>query len=236
MALERNNLPADTFTRQCIVQVLLQTQSETAVLHLPACCEGKRIFQAVSDRTGVHQDQFYVTLAGKRVLPTSQLQLRELDSLMMLLPLVGGQKKKPKGTRNAGNNGVKRELVFKENHQEYALVTKMEGNRRVALTCLDGVKRQGLIRGAMKRGSVNRVRVGDLVLVGLRDYQDLKCDVFHRYDQEEVYKLRSYGELDPSFKLDDGREGGAHDVGENDDIEFGDLSEGELGESEIDNL
>ena len=35
--------------------------------------------------------------------------------------------------------------------KEYAQVTKMLGDGRVALMCYDGVARQGLIRGTMRR-------------------------------------------------------------------------------------
>eukprot|EP00658_Telonema_sp_P-2_P054227 TRINITY_DN43148_c0_g1_i4.p1 TRINITY_DN43148_c0_g1~~TRINITY_DN43148_c0_g1_i4.p1 ORF type:complete len:145 (+),score=43.85 TRINITY_DN43148_c0_g1_i4:63-497(+) len=138
-------------------------------------------------------------------------------------------KKKPKGTRNAGVNLVKRELIYKEEEQEYALVTALAGNRRVQLECMDGVKRLGLIRGSMKRGAVNRVRNGDVVLVCLRDYQDEKCDVVHKYDGEEVHRLKSYGEIEPHFKVDgvtNSTEGGLDDM--EDDVEFADFSDGDI--------
>jgi translation initiation factor 1A len=45
----------------------------------------------------------------------------------------------------------KRELVFKEDGQEYANVEKMLGNGQVAVTCADGEKRLAHIRGAMRK-------------------------------------------------------------------------------------
>ncbi len=51
----------------------------------------------------------------------------------------------------------------------------MLGNGRLEAHCFDDVKRLCHIRGKMrKRTWVNQ---GDIVLVGLRDYQDVKADV-----------------------------------------------------------
>ena len=36
---------------------------------------------------------------------------------------------------------------------------------------------------------------GDIVLVGLRDYEQGKCDVMHKYTADEARQLKSYGEL-----------------------------------------
>lgn len=138
-------------------------------------------------------------------------------------------KKKPKGTRNAGVAAEKRELLFREEDQQYGRVTAMLGNRRVSIECLDGVKRMGIIRGSMKRGAVNRVRQGDFVLCSLRDYQDDKCDVCHKYDMEEIRRLKGYGEIDASVKL--GEEaldgGGLEGLDVDDGIDF-DFSDGEV--------
>lgn len=144
-----------------------------------------------------------MTLNGKKLEHRSgeSLCFDGGEHLRLTLPVYGGAKKKPKGTRNAGVNTEKRELVFKELGQEYARCAGLLGNRRVSIDCTDGVRRLGVIRGSMKRGAVNRVRVGDLVLVGLRDYQDDKADIIHKYDTDEVRRLRAYGEIDSGFKL-----------------------------------
>ena len=62
-------------------------------------------------------------------------------------------KNKGKGGKNRRrgkneNEGLKRELVFKEDGQEYAQVTKMLGNGRLEAMCFDGVKRLCHIRFA----------------------------------------------------------------------------------------
>ena len=58
---------------------------------------------------------------------------------------------------------------------EYAQVLRMLGNGRLEAHCMDGTKRLCHIRGKMRKKVW--VNTGDIVLVGLRDYQDEKADV-----------------------------------------------------------
>ena len=87
----------------------------------------------------------------------------------------------------------KRELLFKEADQEYALVTKLLGNGRLEAQCVDGQTRLAHIRGKLQK----RVWIGqgDIILVGLRDFQDNKADVLYRYTPEEARVLKSSGEI-----------------------------------------
>ena len=39
---------------------------------------------------------------------------------------------------------------------------------------------------------------GDIILIGLRDYQDSKADVIFKYTLEEAKNLKVYGELPES--------------------------------------
>ncbi|KAI9498393.1 hypothetical protein BDB00DRAFT_755126, partial [Zychaea mexicana] len=99
------------------------------------------------------------------------------------------------------NEASKRELVFKEEGQEYAQVTKMLGNGRLEAQCFDGVKRLAHIRGALrKKVWINQ---GDIILLSLREYQDDKADVIQRYNPEEARQLKQYGELPDSTKVNE---------------------------------
>jgi len=110
-----------------------------------------------------------------------------------------GKRKGNKNRRKGTKGQEKRELEYKDDGQEYAQVTKMLGNSRVDVLCMDGVKRLGIIRGSMR----NKVwiRFSDFVLVGLRDFQDDKCDILLKYTTEEVRNLKSYGELPEGTSL-----------------------------------
>ena len=42
---------------------------------------------------------------------------------------------------------------------------------------------------------------GDIILLGLRDYQDKKADVILKYNADEARNLKSYGEIPDSVKV-----------------------------------
>jgi len=117
-------------------------------------------------------------------------------------------KNKGKGGKNRrrGKNESeeKRELQQKDAGQEYAQVTRMLGNGRLEAHCFDGKKRLCHIRGKMrKRVWVNQ---GDIVLIGLRDFQDTKADVIKKYNAEEARRLKKLGQLPHEWQLDGGDE------------------------------
>ena len=47
------------------------------------------------------------------------------------------------------------------------------------------------------------VNAGDIVLVGLRDFQDDKADVIHKYNADEARNLKAYGELPESARINE---------------------------------
>lgn len=49
---------------------------------------------------------------------------------------------------------------------------------------------------------------GDIILLSLRDFQDDKADVIHRYTPDEARSLKTYGELKSDFQINEGGEGG----------------------------
>eukprot|EP01006_Ploeotia_vitrea_P005949 TRINITY_DN120307_c0_g1_i1.p1 TRINITY_DN120307_c0_g1~~TRINITY_DN120307_c0_g1_i1.p1 ORF type:complete len:140 (+),score=10.71 TRINITY_DN120307_c0_g1_i1:66-485(+) len=107
----------------------------------------------------------------------------------------GGNKQKKQ--KNGGREEERRDLIFREDGQQYGSVTKMLGDRRVQVYCFDNVERIGLIRKALRVW----INVGDIVLVSLRDFQDSKADVIHRYTAEEARTLVAYDELPASTKI-----------------------------------
>lgn len=115
-------------------------------------------------------------------------------------------KNKGKGGKNRcrgknENEGMKRELVFREDGQQYAQVTKMLGNGRLTAMCFDGVERLCHIRGKLRKKVW--IAQSDIVLVGLRDYQDAKADVILKYSPDEARNLKSYGEFPDSVKINE---------------------------------
>lgn len=137
-------------------------------------------------------------------------------------------KNKGKGGKNRRrgkneNEGLKRELVFREDGQEYAQVTKMLGNGRLEAMCFDGSKRLCHIRGKLrKKVWINQ---SDIILVGLRDYQDAKADVILKYSADEARNLKSYGEFPDTVKINETVTFG--EEGFDDEIEFDDVESSE---------
>jgi len=133
-------------------------------------------------------------------------------------------KNKGKGGKNRRrgkneNENEKRELVFKEEGQEYAQVTKMLGNGRLEAVCFDGTKRLCHIRGKLRKKVW--INASDIILIGLRDYQDNKADVILKYTPDEARNLKAYGELPESVNINDAL-GGGEDMDDNitfDDVE-----------------
>ena len=111
------------------------------------------------------------------------------------------QKKTNKRAKNSSkkNTEDKRELLFKEDGQEYAQVVRLLGGNRLEAFCYDGSTRIAHIRGKMRK----RVWIqnGDIILLGLRDFQDNKADVIHRYAFEEAKQLKRYGELPQNARI-----------------------------------
>lgn len=114
--------------------------------------------------------------------------------------------------------------MFKEDGQEYAQVLRMLGNGRLEAMCMDGVKRLCHIRGKMRKKVW--VNAGDVILVGLRDYQDEKADVILKYMADEARNLKQYGELPEHIRVNDADVEFQDDTGENGEyFDFDDITE-----------
>ena len=109
------------------------------------------------------------------------------------------KKKKGKNKKNRTQNLPKRVLVFKEDMQEYAKITKMLGDRRVTVVLPDSSMMLAIIPGRFRRRCW--MKVGDIILVSRRDFQDNKLDVIYKYNDDEKRALETGNEI-PDFFLD----------------------------------
>ena len=147
------------------------------------------------------------------------------DVLSVSCP-AGMVKNKGKGGKNRrrgkADGDMKRELTFKEDGQEYAQVTRMLGNGRLEAFCFDGVNRLCHIRGKLRKRVW--IGVGDIVLLGLREFQDQKADIILKYDGDEARQLKSYGELPDTVQINAGAEAmdGAEFGDSDDNFDFAD--------------
>lgn len=100
----------------------------------------------------------------------------------------------------------------------------MLGNGRIEAKCQDGETRLGQIRGQMRKKVSPRISVfvqyahplfpakvwivaGDIILLSLRDFQDDRADVIHRYTPDEARNLKTYGELKSDFTIHENAQG-----------------------------
>lgn len=109
-------------------------------------------------------------------------------------------KKKSKSSRKKKDtNAPKRVLEFKEDMQEYVLMTKMLGDRRINVTLVDGSEKMAIIPGRFRKRCW--MKPGDVLLASHREFQGDKLDIIHKYEYDEAKKLVGMGEI-PSFFLD----------------------------------
>lgn len=128
----------------------------------------------------------------------------------------------------------------------------MLGNGRLEAMCFDGVKRLCHIRGKLRKKvilltwdmrsivvielTLSQVWINqsDIILVGLRDYQDAKADVIQKYSADEARNLKSYGEFPESIKINETVDFVGGDL--DDDIEFDDVDSDDSGSDDADDI
>jgi translation initiation factor 1A len=106
--------------------------------------------------------------------------------------MTGGNKQKGK-KRSAGNQ--KRVIEYADEiNSLYALVISPLGDCKFLVHCNDTVDRIGVIRGSLYKN--NFIVPGDLVLITLRDFEQVKatskerCDIVIKYQSGEIEQLK----------------------------------------------
>ena len=128
------------------------------------------------------------------------------------MPNQKGGKKFKKGKKN---NNYEKKLIFKssEDNQEYAKILKVNGSGRYNLFCFDGTERLGICAGNIKRKV--RLSLNDIVLVSLWDFQDSKCSIVHKYETDEILKLKNQNEFPSTIQLEENNDFHDDDIHEN---------------------
>ena len=110
------------------------------------------------------------------------------------MPKKGGKKK---NNKNNGNNIERRQLLYKDDMQEYAKMTKMLGDRRIMVMLPDKTEVMAIIPGKFKKRCW--MKAGDTLIVSRRDFQESKWDVCYKYNEDEVRVLIRKDEIPPFF-------------------------------------
>jgi translation initiation factor 1A len=122
-----------------------------------------------------------------------------------------------------------RVLIEPDEGQKYAIVQDMMGNGRVRVMCEDSQVRLARIRGSMRKyGNKTLIEKGDLVIVAMRDFEEDKVDIVHKYNYDEGTYLVREGALPKTIQrawTNSMDVGGAHDDDDNQYIVFGHTDE-----------
>ena len=104
-----------------------------------------------------------------------------------------GGKNRKKGSKK--NEGFKRELITREDGQEYGICTGMLGCNRIKVHLFSGMDVIGVIRGKIVRRMW--INLGNVVLCGNREFQSgsQKVDVILRYTPDESNELQRLGQI-----------------------------------------
>ena len=90
-------------------------------------------------------------------------------------------------------SSIDKELFVKDEGTCYGYIDKCFGNGRFDIICDDSKHRIGILRGNMR----NRVWIamGDMVLCCIRDFENSKVDIVHRYESEDVTRLKKQNSM-----------------------------------------
>lgn len=116
-------------------------------------------------------------------------------------------------------------IVFREEGEEYAKVTRSLGNGRLEVQLPDKSFKLANIRGKLRRRKT-WINTGDVILVAIREYQEDKCDVLFTYSATQLQILKKRKLLPDTFgvgRSDDRVDGDQNEL----EIDFCDLSDNE---------
>jgi translation initiation factor 1A len=95
-----------------------------------------------------------------------------------------------------------RELIFREDNQEYARIIKQLGDGRFECQIFNSNSETnviGKICGSMRKRVW--VQIGNIVLVSGRSFDLSNCDIIHKYTDEEAKSLKDYKEIPSNVNL-----------------------------------
>ena len=118
-----------------------------------------------------------------------------------------GGKKKKRGKKQQEEH--KKLEILKDAESEYAKVLERKGGPHLSVRLLSGETVIGVIRGKMRRRVW--IAINDIILVGIRSFQEDKVDVLHKYPEEHIRQLVEMGEIPDYFTVGEAISNGKKD-------------------------
>lgn len=112
-----------------------------------------------------------------------------------------GGKKKHRGKKQQDERDKKLEIL-KEEGTEYGKILERKGGPHMSVRLITGKVVMGVVRGKHRRRMW--MTQNDIVLVGIRDFQDGKVDILHKYPEEHVRQLVEMEEITDAFTVGEG--------------------------------
>ena len=110
----------------------------------------------------------------------------------------GGKRQQKRQEGETRDADVARQLLLRQEGEEYALLYRELGNRTFSAFCFDGRDRRAVVPKSVRQ----RLGAGSVVLVGLRAYAsaDDVCDILHAYYKDEIKQLVEFGHVQGSLE------------------------------------
>lgn len=141
---------------------------------------------------------------------------------------------KKKANKNKHSQQVRRALPELDDGQDYCVVVKTLGNKTFTVRFPDGTERLGMLQGKVRRRQW--VTAKNWVIAAARPYEDRKCDISLKLDDQEVGDLVRRGDIFKGIArgianmgtVDDVDDIGFDMIGADDSDPFGDESGGQI--------
>jgi translation initiation factor 1A len=89
-----------------------------------------------------------------------------------------------------GQENIHIPIPEKKENEMFAVVNRVLGGSRMNVQSADGKSRMARIPGRMKR-RINRIKMGDLIIISPWDIQDEKADILYRYRKNQIRFLNN---------------------------------------------
>lgn len=105
----------------------------------------------------------------------------------------GGGSKHKRRKKFTGVGGRSKEVEYKTTGQDYGLITKALGDAKFECITPDGDVKFASVPGSFRKRVW--IRVDDVVLVSIRQFEPNKVDIIHKYSPDHIKQLMNEGKL-----------------------------------------